>query len=196
MTALETEYFKRTKNVKIWSRLKSITFAITLLLLIIDLILIAIQFVLPRYGIFTNSITGQSMQPTIYEDWAIVLDTRVDINDLKTGDIISYRKDDHNVCHRLHNQVGSDKRTLFVAKGDHNEVTDQLIITKQNLNGKVIATIPYGAWLIRVNPFTLAIIALALDAISYLIHMKTYAEQVALWQVTPEYWTFIYNNSR
>jgi signal peptidase len=65
---------------------------------------------------------------------------------LKIGDIICFKVETESpttVTHRIINITSQG----FITKGDANEDPDQWIVKKENVIGKVIATIPYIGYL-------------------------------------------------
>lgn len=92
-------------------------------------------------------IISPSMVPTIKVEDAVVI-KRVDEEELKKGDIITFNSTDYRysgvtVTHRI---VGvektSDGKILYTTKGDNNNTPDSTRISYDNIYGKVILKIP------------------------------------------------------
>ena len=86
-----------------------------------------------------------SMEPAIPVGGIVVIKP-VDPETLKIGDIICFQLSESattTVTHRIINITSEG----FVTKGDANEDPDQWIVKKENVVGKVIATIPLIGYL-------------------------------------------------
>lgn len=93
--------------------------------------------VIPMYKVFV--VQSGSMEPTIMTGDVIVVK---DSNEYVVGDIITFN-DIHSrrVTHRIFDNVsGSDSD--FVTKGDANRTEDNAVVSKSNIIGKVVYTIP------------------------------------------------------
>lgn len=78
---------------------------------------------------------GDSMQPT-YPNFKILLCVKQ--KDYKVGDIISYKLDKHKVVHRITAIIDDGVITQYQTKGDGNKLKDRYLITKTNIECKVI----------------------------------------------------------
>lgn len=78
---------------------------------------------------------GESMLPTIIGK--TIIEKNFNKNDIKVGDIIQYRKNDHYVVHRV---IWRDENN-FIAKGDHNITPDLEIYPISDVVGIVVAVI-------------------------------------------------------
>lgn len=77
---------------------------------------------------------------------SIVIIKPTDPETLKIGDIICFKVETEwptTVTHRITNITNED----FITKGDANEDYDHWTVRKENVVGKVIATIPYVGYL-------------------------------------------------
>lgn len=131
--------------------------------LFLDLVLIVLFFVAvlmfinlvslktgnSRHALFgTYVIISPSMVPAINIDDAVVI-KKVDVSDLKKGDIITFSSSDaryfgYTITHRIYD-VSNDYSGNFVfrTKGDGNESIDSAPVLADNIYGKVIFVIPY-----------------------------------------------------
>lgn len=84
-----------------------------------------------------------SMQPEVnIGDVVIVCKTNPD--ELKVGDIIQYQGNGFSVIHRIYAQKTNDNgETYFITKGDNNNAPDANPVTKSQVLGKVLFTVPY-----------------------------------------------------
>lgn len=102
------------------------------------------EWVAPLYGAYV--IVSGSMEPTISVRDAIVI-KRYDDEDLKIGDIVTYRSEDPYfygimVTHRIVDIKTENGERVYVTKGDHNATRDRMAVSKDQIYGKVIMVIP------------------------------------------------------
>ena len=84
-----------------------------------------------------------SMEPAIPVGGIVVIKP-VDPETLRIGDVICFRlSEPTSITHRIINITEEG----FITKGDANEDPDTWIVKKENVVGKVIATIPYLGYL-------------------------------------------------
>ena len=155
-----------------------------LLILILVGIVVALHFIDEKRNIDSGKnlpplfnayvIVSPSMVPTIKVEDAVII-KRVDKDELKKGDIITFNSTDYRysgvtVTHRI---VGIEKtksgQVLYTTKGDNNNTPDSSRVSYDNIFGKVVLRIPkigyiqyfltqaYG-WIIAVVVPCLAII--------------------------------------
>ena len=99
----------------------------------------------PLYGAYV--IVSESMTPIIKKNDAILI-KRVDANEIKIGDVITYKSEDAThygimITHRVVSMVNDDMGEIsFVTKGDNNNVADKTPVKESNIYGKVIMRIP------------------------------------------------------
>lgn len=102
------------------------------------------EWVAPLYGAYV--IVSGSMEPTIKIRDAIII-KRYDEQDLKVGDIITYRSEDPYfygimITHRIIDVTYDEGEKVYVTKGDHNATRDRLPVKSNQIYGKVIMMIP------------------------------------------------------
>ena len=99
----------------------------------------------PLYGAYV--IVSGSMEPIIKIKDAVIT-RRVDKKeDLKVGDVITYRSMDETyygilITHRIIEIKDENGETKYITKGDHNETPDRSPITFEQVTGKVVMRIP------------------------------------------------------
>ena len=82
-----------------------------------------------------------SMVPTIDRGTKVIFTKQFDIGDLKVGDIISYRRGDRNILHRIV-ELGYDSEGWYaVTKGDNARLSDLERVRKDDITKVVIAII-------------------------------------------------------
>lgn len=95
----------------------------------------------------TYVIATPSMTPTIKVDDAILV-KRVDNDNYKVGDIITFNSKDSNyeglaVTHRIvEKHVLDDNTSVYTTKGDNNQVIDSASVRTDDIYGKVLFKIP------------------------------------------------------
>lgn len=158
-----------------------VMYAIIVMLLIVGAVLLIyfIDFKIrdsrietPLYGAYV--IVSGSMEPIIKVRDAVVV-KRCDINDIKKGDVVTYRSQDEAfygilITHRVVNIEEKDGEKVFITKGDHNETIDRKPVSFSQIQGKVVMRIPkigylkyflvdYYGWIMAVVIPSLAIIS-------------------------------------
>lgn len=149
MTPLEIAYHDSHKKCLLWKCLSWASNGIDILMLLVIVSIAVIQIMLPCIGIRVNYLVGTSMNPTLYEDDLIFIDTKTDTDNLETGSIIVFdNEQNESICHRV-SSIEDDGKIM--TKGDHNDVTDDIPITNANLTGQVIFVIPKGKPLLTAS---------------------------------------------
>jgi len=142
------EEIRRRKNKK--DKIKNVLYIIVHIILVPILIyntfLIIQSLVKPNetpsfLGIKTYVIISGSMEPEI-QIGDIVITKEVDIEELNLGDIISYRKGESVITHRITKIEKEDEKIVITTKGDSNNAEDTYEITEGNIEGRVIKVIP------------------------------------------------------
>ena len=123
------------------------------ILFIVVIIILVIYFVLRNMGIFEiyEVETGSMEQGIHVGDYVLICRK----NNYVVGDIVTYKKDDYYVTHRIIKSINGDK---VITKGDANNVADDEI-DKSAIVGKVILI---GSLLNYLIEFKFGIISLFL----------------------------------
>ena len=108
-------------------------------------IILVIWFALGIFPIKPVGIATGSMEPTINVGDMLIIQ-KCGVNDIEVNDIIEYSRKDYTVIHRVIKKYQEDGHTFFITKGDNNNVDDSDPVGEKQLQGKVIARIPYLAW--------------------------------------------------
>jgi len=89
-----------------------------------------------------------SMEPSIHTG-DIVVSSKVDIKDLKEGDVITFRYEGEKNCitHRITKIMNTEFGMFFKTKGDANEDEDARLVKDSEIIGKVVFVIPYLGYL-------------------------------------------------
>lgn len=86
------------------------------------------------------------MEPTISIN-DVVIAKKVEKQDIKTGDVITFLQDGEVITHRI-TQI--DENGEYTTKGDNNNIEDTFKITYENIEGKHILTIPYLGKIVQI----------------------------------------------
>ena len=158
-----------------------IMYAIIVILLLVGVVLLVyfIDFKIrdsrietPLYGAYV--IVSGSMEPIIKVRDAVIV-KRCTENDIREGDVITYRSLDEAfygilITHRVVNIEESNGERVYITKGDHNETIDRKPVSFGQIQGKVIMRIPkigylkyflidYYGWILAVLVPSVAIIS-------------------------------------
>lgn len=113
----------------------------------LPLLVIAIIIICMIMGIGPIKLIGiesPSMTPSIKKGDAVIIDKTYNKDKLKVNDIIAYiDKEDKIIVHRI---ININKDGTFITKGDLNNTSDREYVKKDQIQGKVILTIPYIAY--------------------------------------------------
>lgn len=95
---------------------------------------------------FMSVLTG-SMRPVL-EPGDMIITQDVKAENLRKGDIITYRVDKHTlVTHRVAEVVNVDGELLFKTRGDANNVDDRNLVSAEHLVGTLLLAIPKGGYI-------------------------------------------------
>lgn len=96
------------------------------------------------FGVRPALISGHSMDPTLMVG-DIAITREVSASDIEVGDIVRYRLGGTSILHRVLEIRREGGRTVFITKGDNNNVEDRPVDESQ-LEGKLVVTIPKVGW--------------------------------------------------
>ena len=138
------EITKRTKrNKRIKFIVKLIIYILILPITIYNTFLIIMSYIKPDetpgfFGIKSYAVISGSMRPNL-EIGDIVIVKHVKKDEINNQDIISFRKNDLIITHRII-KIEDDQ---YTTKGDYNNVEDQEKVVYEDVEGKVIFIIPF-----------------------------------------------------
>lgn len=107
---------------------------------------LTVWFAAGVFPIYPSVVATGSMKPEI-EPGDITINREVNVDSLKAGDIIQFKKDDVMVSHRIIDVIRKDNKSCFRTKGDNNSSEDFKLVEKDDIKGKVIGTIPKAGWI-------------------------------------------------
>lgn len=98
----------------------------------------------PLYGAYV--IVSGSMEPIIKVHDAVIT-KRVKADDVKIGDVVTYRSLEDAyygilITHRVVNIEERNGEKVYITKGDHNETIDRSPISFSQIQGKVVMRVP------------------------------------------------------
>lgn len=135
-----SSFEKSKKTLSILGKMISILICI----IIIPIIIVNITLLIKSYfnpneipdilGFKTFVIVSKSMEPTIMTGDAIVV-KEVNPEDLKVGDIISFRDGNSINTHRIVEIVSDNGKKRFRTKGDNNKNVDKELVTTSKVEG-------------------------------------------------------------
>ena len=109
------------------------------------LVVLIIFFALGIFPIKPIGIATGSMYPNLcVGDMALVLKCKA--KDVKIGDVIEYKRKDFSVIHRVKDMYKKDDKIYIITMGDNNTVEDAEPVEEDQVQGRVIAKIPYIAY--------------------------------------------------
>ena len=120
-------------------------------IIIFTLSILIIMFSLGTFKIKPSVIITASMKPDINPGDIVIIE-KVDINNIKVGDIIQYQIDDYSIVHRVVNVFNDGISISFITKGDNNKNIDRKPIKEDQVMGRVKYRIPllgYPSYLIK-----------------------------------------------
>lgn len=163
---------RKTKVAKIKNVINVAVYIILVPLLIYNASLIVQAIINPNktpsfFGIKTYVIISGSMLPEI-EVGDIVITKDVEQEELKEGDIISFRHGQSVVTHRILQKVIVNDEVQYKTKGDNNNTEDSGTISYNSIEGKVIKTIPFLGKIAIVLQGKMSIIMIIIISYIYL----------------------------
>ena len=88
------------------------------------------------------------MQPNLNINDLVIV-KKCKINEINENDIITYKKNNKIISHRIIKKEYYKGKIIFTTKGDNNEIEDMEKVTMENIYGKVVANIPKVGKIIR-----------------------------------------------
>lgn len=107
-------------------------------LLITLCVLLFAVLIAQLFGILRYLVVSGSMEPTLYAGDIVFVNTNVDFDDVKIGDVIIFQYEDMNVIHRVVDEAMIDGERHLKTKGDANAREDGYLTTESNYCGKAL----------------------------------------------------------
>lgn len=180
------EAIKRRKRAEnILKRKINILIYIILIPILIYNISLIIQAVIktsetPNFlGIKTYVIISGSMEPSL-QIGDIVIVKKVAQNELKQGDIISYRQGQSVITHRIAEVIDKEGEVEYKTKGDNNNAEDSGILSYEMIEGKVVKHISQIGKIAIILQKKGTIIFIILILYIYILHSSSIKKKRAL----------------
>jgi len=95
------------------------------------------------FGIKSFVIISGSMEPNL-KIGDIIIIKHISDNELKEGDIVSFRNGTSIITHRINSIIVDETGTTkYETKGDNNNISDKSLIKYSDIEGIVVGKIPY-----------------------------------------------------
>lgn len=168
---------RKTRVTKIKSLINIAVYIMLIPLLIYNISLIVQSIVNPEktpsfLGIKAYVIISGSMQPEI-EIGDIVITKNAEPDELKKGDIISFRKGQSVVTHRISEKIMVNDEIQYKTRGDNNNTEDSGTISYNLIEGKVVQVIPVLGKVALMFQGKMAIILFIIVSYIYLLYSDT-----------------------
>ena len=131
-----------------------VLYIIIIPIIIFDLVLI-LQTIIDKdktpeiFGIKMFNIISDSMKPEINVDDLIIV-KRVDEKELKVEDVVTYKKGEDIITHRISDIKNIYNTRIYLTKGDNNDVTDENSIIYDQIEGRYLFKIPKIGKLVNI----------------------------------------------
>jgi len=163
---------KKAKITKIKNIINVAVYIILIPLLIYNTSLIIQAIINPNktpsfLGIKTYVIISGSMKPEI-DVGDIVIAKNVEQDELKEGDIISFRQGQSVVTHRILEKTVVNGEVQYKTKGDNNNIEDGEIVKYDSIEGKIVKTVPFLGKIALALQGKMAIIIIIIISYIYL----------------------------
>ena len=100
------------------------------------------------FGIHRYIVVSGSMEPSLYAGDIVFVNSNVEFENVKIGDVIIFKYKDMNIIHRVVDEVLIDDKKHLKTKGDNNDHDDGYLTTEENFCGVAIGQIPKIGFLI------------------------------------------------
>ena len=169
-----SDFDKSSKNLYRLGKILSTIICIIILFLIIYNVTLMIESYmnpneLPSFlGIKSFVIVSESMEPTIMTNDVIFI-TDASEENLKVGDIISFRTGDYINTHRIVRIEEQNGEEVYITKGDNNKTEDRTPVRFHDIQGKYLFRLPGFGKVIEIlkSKVTLVVLLIFLVIISY-----------------------------
>lgn len=107
--------------------------------------ILIVWFAVGVFPIYPSVIATGSMEPMIYPGDVILIDktqSMEDINELKVGDVIQFKRDTILISHRIMEIKETKEGLLYKTKGDNNSAYDSELVKPENIKGRIVKVVP------------------------------------------------------
>lgn len=109
------------------------------------IVILAIWFVVGVFSYYPSAILTGSMEPGIMPGDVVIvhkIQSMEEIDQLKEGDIIQFKRDDLLINHRIIEVIQDKGQTLYRTKGDNNNAPDEKIVKAEDIKGTITEVVP------------------------------------------------------
>ena len=92
-------------------------------------------------GVYGFTVSTGSMEPAI-KTGDYLISRKVKSNDIKVGDIITFIDENTIITHRVSEIINQNEETMFITKGDGNNVEDDTTVMSENIVSKYVFKVP------------------------------------------------------
>ena len=140
------------------------------------------------FGIKTFTIISGSMEPNISVNDLVII-KEVNENEIKKGDIISFKINGEIITHRVINiETDTNGEILYTTQGDANNIQDSIKIKFENIEGKYIGKISkIGGILIALKSKTKLAIIIIVLLIIYILEERNSRKKIERSKVRTDY---------
>ena len=128
------------KNNKMAKKAVKYIVLVTLIILFIINLILSFEENTHIFGIYMFNIVSESMEPTFYKDDLVIV-KRCKMQELKKGDIITFKQDDRTISHRMIAITQENGEFKFITKGDNNDILDKETVEMKDVYGKVLFSV-------------------------------------------------------
>lgn len=98
------------------------------------------------FPVYPSVIATGSMEPMIRPGDVILVDKKIDTNQLIKNDVIQFRRDNILISHRIIEVIEEDGAKNYRTQGDNNSGPDFDLVKPEEVKGRVIKVIPKIGW--------------------------------------------------
>lgn len=92
-------------------------------------------------GLYGFTVSTGSMEPAI-KTGDYLISRKVKSDDIKVGDIITFIDENTIITHRVSEIINQNEETMFITKGDGNNVEDDTTVISENIVSKYVFKVP------------------------------------------------------
>ena len=92
-------------------------------------------------GLYGFTVSTGSMEPAI-KTGDYLISRKVKSDDIKVGDIITFIDENTIITHRVSEIINQNEETMFITKGDGNNVEDDTTVMSENIVSKYVFKVP------------------------------------------------------
>lgn len=108
--------------------------------------ILIVWFAVGVFPIYPSVVVTGSMEPMIVPGDVILVHKIKDIDSVKTGEVIQFKRDGVLVSHRVIDIKEIDKVKSYYTKGDNNSGPDTEWVSARDVKGRVIQVVPKIGW--------------------------------------------------